>query len=147
MNENSATTSNELARIRTELANERTALAKERTALAKERNREAAERTLMAWIRTSISMIGFGIGFGVAGDYLQNETAKPTRVHDLEFVGSAFILLAVISLFAAVVQNVRLNRRIKNDDFRYLQPFPVGLITGILILFFGFLGLVWINLL
>ena len=28
--------------------------------LAKERNREAAERTLMAWIRTALSLIGFG---------------------------------------------------------------------------------------
>jgi putative membrane protein len=32
------------------------------TELAKERNRAAEERTLMAWIRTSLSLIGFGVG-------------------------------------------------------------------------------------
>jgi putative membrane protein len=32
------------------------------TELTKERNRLAADRTLMAWIRTSLSLIGFGIG-------------------------------------------------------------------------------------
>ena len=31
---------------------------------AKERNRAAAERTLMAWIRTALSLIGFGFGIG-----------------------------------------------------------------------------------
>lgn len=29
---------------------------------AKERTREAADRTLMSWIRTSLSLIGFGFG-------------------------------------------------------------------------------------
>ena len=38
--------------------------------LAKERNREAAERTLMAWIRTALSLIGFGFGIGKLATYL-----------------------------------------------------------------------------
>ena len=36
------------------------------TELTKERNRLAADRTLMAWIRTSLSLIGFGFGIGEA---------------------------------------------------------------------------------
>ncbi|MGI9402126.1 MAG: YidH family protein [Rhizobiaceae bacterium] len=115
------------------------------TELAKERNREAAERTLMAWIRTSISMIGFGIGFGAAGEYLGGSPSAPTRIHDLQAIGSAFIVLAVISMFAAVVQNVRLLKRIKRDDFTYIEPVPIGLITSCLILLFGLLGFIWIN--
>jgi uncharacterized membrane protein YidH (DUF202 family) len=40
------------------------------TELARERTREAADRTLMAWIRTSLSLIGFG--FGIAGSFPSN---------------------------------------------------------------------------
>jgi len=115
------------------------------TELAKERNREAAERTLMAWIRTSISMIGFGLGFGAVGEYLSESASAPTRIHDLKLVGSAFIVLAVVSMFGAVVQNIRLQRRLKGEDFRYIEPIPIGLITAILILLFGFLGFVWLT--
>ena len=39
--------------------------------LARERNREAAERTLMAWIRTALSLIGFGFGIGKLEAYLE----------------------------------------------------------------------------
>lgn len=41
------------------------------TELAKERNREAADRTLMAWIRTALSLIGFGFGIGKLNAYLE----------------------------------------------------------------------------
>ena len=34
----------------------------ERNELARERNRAAADRTLLAWIRTALSLIGFGFG-------------------------------------------------------------------------------------
>ncbi|MDH3688726.1 MAG: DUF202 domain-containing protein [Gammaproteobacteria bacterium] len=115
------------------------------TELARERNREAAERTLLAWIRTTISMIGFGIGFGAAGNYLAKSGPEPTRIHDLEWVGSAFILLGVVALFAAVIQNVRLLKRIRGADFVYLESFPMGLITAILMLVFGLLGFLYIH--
>ncbi len=100
----------------------------------------------MAWIRTAISLIGFGIGFGAAGDYLSENTPEPTRIHDLEFVGSAFIILGVVSVFAAIIQNVRLLRRIHRSDFVYLEPVPIGLITAILLLLIGLVGLLWLQL-
>jgi putative membrane protein len=115
------------------------------TDLARERNREAAERTLMAWIRTSMSMIGFGIGFGAAGAVLDGGEDQPMRVHDLEFVGSGFILLAIVSLIAAVIQNRRVLNRIRQSEFVYVEPVPIGLVTAILMLLFGLLGLIWVN--
>src|SRR5882757_2706696 len=42
------------------------------TELTKERNRLAADRTLMAWIRTSLSLIGFGFGIGKVYEYLKS---------------------------------------------------------------------------
>ncbi len=116
------------------------------TELARERSSAAAERTLMAWIRTAISMIAFGIGFGAAGDYLEESAPEPTRIHNLELVGSAFILLGVGSLFAAVIQHVRLRKRIQQTDFVYLESIPVGLITAVLLLVIGLLGFLWIQL-
>ena len=135
----------------TELAHEPKRAAAERTLsttteLARERNRGAAERTLMALIRTAISMISFGIGFGAAGNYLGKSASDPARIHDLEWVGSALILLGVVSLFAAIIQNIRLVKRIKNTDFAYLEPIPIGVITAILLLIFGLFGFVWIQL-
>ena len=41
--------------------------------LARERNREAAERTLMAWIRTALSLIGFGFGIGKLDAYSRGQ--------------------------------------------------------------------------
>lgn len=114
--------------------------------LARERNRAAAERTLLAWIRTALSMIVFGIGFGAAGNYLGENAPEPTKIHDLEWVGSAFILLAVVSLIAALIQNVRLLRRLRATEFVYFEPVPMGLITAGLLVLLGLLGLVWVNL-
>jgi putative membrane protein len=42
------------------------------TELTKERNRLAAGRTLMAWIRTALSLIGFGFGIGKVYEYLKS---------------------------------------------------------------------------
>ena len=39
--------------------------------LAKERSREAADRTLMAWIRTAISLIGFGFAIAKTFEYIE----------------------------------------------------------------------------
>ena len=51
--------------------NDRSAVTSVANELARERNREAAERTLMAWIRTALSLIGFGFGFGKLDAYLR----------------------------------------------------------------------------
>ena len=41
--------------------------------LAKERTREASDRTLMAWIRTSISLIGFGFAIAKTYEYVETD--------------------------------------------------------------------------
>jgi uncharacterized membrane protein YidH (DUF202 family) len=46
--------------------------------LAKERNRAAYDRTLMAWIRTAISLIGFGFAIAKSYEYIHEETLEKT---------------------------------------------------------------------
>lgn len=40
--------------------------------LTRERNREAADRTLLAWIRTTLTLIGFGFGAGKFTQYMES---------------------------------------------------------------------------
>ena len=68
-------------------------LASDRTELAKYRSRAAADRTLMAWIRTSLSLIGFGFGIPTIVRTIEN-TEVGHHIDPIRFsviVGLAFI--------------------------------------------------------
>ena len=118
------------------------------TELARERNREAADRTLMAWIRTGLSLIGFGFGIGKFYDYLQTaglaKSLDPIRSTAL--VGGCFIVLAVLGLLAAVVQYNRILKRIARGEFVYVEPWPLGMIIAILLLLIGLFAFIAILL-
>ena len=114
------------------------------THLSRERTREAADRTLMAWIRTSLSLIGFGFGIGKVNDYIEVTGHQVDSIGSLKIFGIGFITLGVVALFAAVIQHVRLLRRLENSDFVYKGPWPIGLATAILLLVIGLFGLVMV---
>ncbi len=109
------------------------------TELARERSREASDRTLLAWIRTGLSLIGFGFGVGKFYDYLQ--TAGVERSLDpyrsTLIFGMSFIVLGIVGLFAAVIQHRRILKRIELRDFRYAAPLPLGMIMAIMLLVIG----------
>jgi putative membrane protein len=70
--------------------------------LARERNREAAERTLMAWIRTALSLTGFGFGIGKLDAYLK-AAGLHTRFelpHSSLIFGASFIVVGILGLLA-----------------------------------------------
>ena len=109
------------------------------TELARERNREAADRTLLAWIRTGLSLIGFGFGVGKFYDYLETtgvEGALDPYRSTLVF-GMSFIVLGIVGLFAAVVQHKRILKRIEIRDYSYAAPLPLGMIMAIMLLVIG----------
>ena len=114
--------------------------------LAKERNRAAAERTLLAWIRTSLSLIGFGFGI----DQIVAAIQRTRRLDDLEtmylarIIGLAFIAVGLYAVLSAAIEHRRELRRIQRDDYLYTPRRSNALAVAIALMvigIFAFLGI------
>lgn len=123
------------ADVNTELAHKRTRWAADRTFWA-------ADRTMIAWIRTAISMIGFGIAIGKSGDYLETVGYQLDSYRSLQIVGVSFIFLGVLGIIGAVIQDLRIERRLTSEGYGRIEPTPLGLVMSILVLLVGILGAV-----
>lgn len=111
--------------------------------LAKERTCAAADRTLMAWIRTSLSLIGFGFGIPTIV-----KTLETTRVaahinphHFTNAVGLSFIAVGVFAIAAALKEHRRTVKRIQSDRFMY-ESSNTAEIVGIALLLIGLLSFI-----
>ena len=111
--------------------------------LARERNREAAERTLMAWIRTALSLIGFGFGIGKLAAYLDAAGLHPAHdpAHTSLIFGTSFILVGILGLMAAIVQHARVLKRLSQPDFAYNAMRPIAMTVAALLMLIGVFGL------
>ncbi len=101
----------------------------ESTELAKERNREAADRTLMAWIRTSLSLIGFGFGIDAMVQTLERTALgdAPNLAMNARVVGLSFIGVALFAVFVSMVQYRQELKMLEAGDYRYKPGLPLGL--------------------
>jgi len=124
----------------TELAGQRTDMADDRTRWAADRTLWAADRTFIAWLRTAISMIGFGIGIGKAGDALESQEIYLDPYHGMQAVGLAFVSLGVLGLLGALIQDMRIGKRLASQGYGRVEPVPLGLVMGLLVLVVGVLG-------
>jgi putative membrane protein len=83
------------------------------------RTRLAVERTLMAWLRTSVSLIGFGFAIVQFFDRMeQMPGVKPARFPDApRYLGLALILCGVLGLMVSIWQYVGLLRYLWSGGF------------------------------
>jgi putative membrane protein len=76
------------------------------TLLAMQRNVMASDRTLMAWIRTSLSLIGFGFTLAKVFQSLAEEhviiRGPAGNIWSAQAVGMALLVLGVFALIAAI---------------------------------------------
>jgi putative membrane protein len=108
--------------------------------LARERSREAADRTLMAWIRTALSLIGFGFAVASFRDILLE--GGLIRTPHKEFNGAlvfglCFVSLGVLGLLGATLQHWNILQHLKQDDFSYTGFRPLAFIMAILLMLIG----------
>jgi len=92
------------------------------TQLALRRSFLAAERTLMAWIRTSISMIGFGFTLAKLFQSLSRSNVlirgPAGRVWTAEGVGMLLISLGAFALVVAVFDHRRELKQLQSAGFK-----------------------------
>lgn len=121
-------------------------LALDRTELAKYRSRAAADRTLMAWIRTSLSLIGFGFGIPTIVKAIENTHLRP-HINPIRFsviVGLAFISIGMLGMGLGLREHRQLLKQIESDRYTY-QGSHSAEIVGIALLMIGlvsFIGVV-----
>ncbi|RPJ05942.1 MAG: DUF202 domain-containing protein [Deltaproteobacteria bacterium] len=115
--------------------------------LAKERNRAAYDRTLMAWIRTAISLIGFGFAIATSYEYIHMETLERTGrfldvIHAPLWFGISFIILGMLCILGGVIQHVKVLRQIQSSKFISTESKPLAKIVALILLLIGVFALI-----
>jgi putative membrane protein len=92
------------------------------------RTRLALESTLMAWVRTSISLIGFGFSIVEIFNRLgtQPGVAPALRPEMPRYVGMALIGAGVLGLLTSVAQYLWISRYLWSQQFRPIAGLREG---------------------
>ncbi len=117
---------------------------------ARQRDHQANERTFLAWLRTSISLIGFGLAIARFGLFMRQSQIITTQdlapnhfLVNSELLGMSLIIAGLIIVGLAALRYNRVYRQIEQGNY---QPsrFTIWIICGIItILGILSLPLVW----
>jgi uncharacterized membrane protein YidH (DUF202 family) len=113
-------------------------LAQARTDLAIQRTKMAADRSLLAWIRTALSMIGFGFTIYKFFQYMPEElaTGNVRRPQAPRNLGLTLIALGTLALAAAAWQHWNvLKKTIRTSQAQPVWTFPF--VVAILVIVIG----------
>ena len=118
----------------------------------RQREHQANERTFLAWLRTSISLIGFGLAIARFGLFLRQFQTVTTQnlvqnysLVNSEILGMSLVIAGVIVVGLAALRYNRVYWQIEQESY---QPsrFTIWLISGVIMLL-GILSipLVWVG--
>ena len=108
----------------TEATDISTLLAHQRTDLAMERTYWAAQRTLMGWIRTALSMIGFGFTIGKLGQTLHGIEVTGLRGMGMIGIDSIAYFLVILGTVALLLAAFQFSRRVHELSEQGLRRQP-----------------------
>jgi putative membrane protein len=84
------------------------------TRLALTRTAAALDTTLLAWVRTSLSLIGFGFGLAkFVHDLLLNKYLVGVDAETPRVLGLGMMMLGVLSLVGGALEHVRCVKRLQ----------------------------------
>jgi uncharacterized membrane protein YidH (DUF202 family) len=112
--------------------------AKINTELAKERTHGAYDRTMMAWVRTALTLIGFGIGIFEFSE----KTGGGTTFRSSKLVGLLLIVLGVVAMLLSIHENKTAHESLTQPHFKYVHKTSLGIKVGYALIAIGLIALI-----
>jgi putative membrane protein len=112
--------------------------------LARERNHLAADRSLLSFVRSSLTLIGIGVGI----DQVVSAITPGGRFIDIWVYGLSLLLvgLGIVTLGLAIRDYQGEMQRLKAPVYRYHPRPALGSATSLAVLVMGTLTFLWLGL-